>query len=353
MMKRIPRIFHGPVNICGIGHDISAWQREKKNANAEFIVFTDNTNRQNSDRNLHFEKLGLLQRISGRIRLFSDAVRDYDIFHFYFGKSFFPLNLDLPILRLLGKYIIMDYVGSDVRLYNVQRKINPYYQLRAPSGLWDHFDLAKRARMVWQGIWAHYCFAGKILYKHAVTSIPKRKIINDIWINTTLDIPDQMPAAPSNQKPFILHAPSNRQTKGTAFVEQAVTDLHAEGLDFDFQIYQKVPHDQFIEALQTRADIVVDQLLSGGYGVLAMESMAYGKTVCGYVLPEVRATMPGLPIVQCTVDTLTDNLRELILDKAKRDRIGRESWEFARRNFDRDHIYEKLWQVYLNLWDPK
>ena len=343
------RIFHGPVNICGIGRYIADWQREIKNAKSDFIVFTDRTMVQNSHQNIQLDKLSSFARIKAKYVFFIHVIKNYDLFHFYFGKTLLPLSIDLPILRLLGKKIIMDYVGSDIRLYQLQIKANPYYHLRTAKSRWDHFDLAKRARMLWQGIWFHLCFAGPALFPHASTSIVKKKIVRDLWINKTLAVPVQQPPPPQNRIPVVIHAPTDVHTKGTPFIEQAMQDLWADGLRFTFNTYQKLPHDELMNEIMG-ADILVDQLFNGNFGVLATEGMAYGKPVCGYIMPSVRNEIPDLPIVQCTIETIKEQLRYLIQNKGERERIGKESWEFARKHFDRDTIYEELWQLYLTLW---
>ena len=154
---------------------------------------------------------------------------------------------------------------------------------------------------------------------------------------------------PHNPTPVVIHAPTDRHTKGTPFIEKAVQELHSEGLAFEFKLVQNMPHQDLMKELN-QADILVDQLLGGGFGVLAMEGMASGKPVCGFILPSVRNEIPDLPIVQCTTDSIKDQLRELILNQNQREMVGHESWAFARKHFDRDTIYEDLWQLYLSLW---
>lgn len=348
-MPDIPRIFHGPANICGIGRDLADWQQENKQVKSDFIVFEDRTNRQNSHKNLHLSEINPLSRIIRQLQFFVEALKNYDIFHFYFGKSLLPLNLDLPILRLAGKRILMTYLGSDIRLDKIEKKRNPYYLLRKPKN--NKSDLLKQVRMIWHGIWCDYCITGLRLFSSAITSIPKKKIINDIWVAKTMEIPPDPPKYINRKRPVVIHAPTNPLTKGTKYVQKAVDALIEKGVDFEFRIFHKVPHDEFLEFLINEADIVVDQLLSGGYGTLAMEGMTYGKPVCCYVTEDILNQIPDLPIVQCTIETLQDNLQELILHPEKREEIGQAGWDFAREHFDRDVVAEKLWQIYLKLWN--
>ena len=39
----------------------------------------------------------------------------YDIYHFHYGETLLPFFLDLPILRILGKKIVFEYHGADIK----------------------------------------------------------------------------------------------------------------------------------------------------------------------------------------------------------------------------------------------
>jgi glycosyltransferase involved in cell wall biosynthesis len=108
----------------------------------------------------------------------------------------------------------------------------------------------------------------------------------------------------------------------------------------------RIFHEQLVNLYGCR---VGDESKIGAFGVFASEAMSFGLPVCSFIQPNVREQIPDLPIVQCTIDTLKANLRELIRDREKRDKIGYEGWQFARRHFDQDRIYEALWKIYLDL----
>ena len=76
----------------------------------------------------------------------------------------------------------------------------------------------------------------------------------------------------------MLHAPSRRIVKGTKYILDAVEELKSEGLKFDFKMVEGMKNSDAKELYRT-ADIVVDQLRIGWYGVLAVEAMALGKPV--------------------------------------------------------------------------
>lgn len=347
------RIFHGTENIGGIGRYLADWQRERKGALADFVVYHDETNRQNSHLNLHLEKMKGLARLWVQWHFFLTCLFKYDLFHFYFGKSFLPYNLDLPILKLFGKKIIFSYVGSDIRLSTVETDRNPYHELYKVSRWHPNLDRRKRWMMRWQSLWMDRCLATRNLYQYALQVIPARKIVRSIWANTTMDLSEYQPEYTAKAIPTIIHAPSNPAIKGTAYIEKAIEALRAEGYQFEYRMLQKVPNAEARRIYREEADIIIDQLLNGGFGMLAMEGMCYGKPVCGYVLDEIRAQLPDLPVVQCTIDTIKDQLAWLITHPEERIRLGKAGRTFAEAHYDRDKNYEALWQLYLEILTPR
>ena len=96
------RIYHGPVNIGGIGGYISKYLRSKGYV-SKFIVWSDFTMRNNHDQNLHIEKYNFIIKILIIFKNFFSCFVNYNIFHFYAGKTLLPYGLDLPILKLFSK----------------------------------------------------------------------------------------------------------------------------------------------------------------------------------------------------------------------------------------------------------
>jgi glycosyltransferase involved in cell wall biosynthesis len=69
------------------------------------------------------------------------------------------------------------------------------------------------------------------------------------------------------------------------------------------------------------ADIVIDQLRIGLYGVAAAEALAAGRLVVSYVGSALRARVRSLtgrevPIIEADPDSLADVLTDLLSDRA-------------------------------------
>jgi glycosyltransferase involved in cell wall biosynthesis len=146
----------------------------------------------------------------------------------------------------------------------------------------------------------------------------------------------------------VLHAPSSRRRKGTDHVIAA-----CEGLDVDLDIVEGLRHDEARRHYE-RADIVVDQLNAGWYGIFALETMALAKPVLGYLREEaVRETERALgvevPIVQVTKETLRERIAELAASTDERRRVGASSRAYVERVHDADKGADRLITIYRSL----
>lgn len=343
------RIFHGPVNIGGTGRYLADWQRQQ-GAIADFIVFTDHAiAREKSHFALHINSYGLLAKMVIVIANFCLCLVKYDIFHFNFGNSLLPFNLDLPILKLFRKKLLMTYYGSDIRLMEVEKQRNPYYQHLAFDSNHPKRDRLKKRLMAWQRLWIDRFFAGRELYEWAVTVIPSRKIIIDPWLINPINKQAYTPLFQTKKIPTLVHAPSNPAVKGTYYVEQAIAALEAEGYQFRYVKLENMPNEEVQRIYREEADIIIDQLFAGAFGILSVEGMYYGKPVCCFLMEDLLKKLPDCPIVNCTIETLKDKLAWLIDHPEERIRLGKEGRAFVERHYDGETINQQVWASYQEL----
>jgi hypothetical protein len=113
--------------------------------------------------------------------------------------------------------------------------------------------------------------------------------------------------------PTVLHRPSrsNPPIKGTDVIDPVLRDLAARGR-IRYLAPETVPHDA-MPGLVAQADIVVDQILTGSYGVAAVEGLAAGRLVVGFVGAATRALMPeDPPIVDAPPDRFAAVVNEIL-----------------------------------------
>ncbi|MEI7779648.1 MAG: hypothetical protein WCJ42_09495 [Actinomycetes bacterium] len=138
-----------------------------------------------------------------------------------------------------------------------------------------------------------------------------------VWLPVTVDL-NSFPAARtlwSGKRPVIVHAPSSTILKGTDAVEAVMQPLVDLGI-IEYRRLSGSPHD--VLAGIADADIVIDQLLLGGYGVFACEALAMGRVVVGGIGPRLEAAFPEpIPVLDANPDTLASVVARILDDRIR------------------------------------
>jgi len=310
-MSRPLRVLHCPVNTAGIPWANSQALR-RRGIESDLLVF--NRYKLHPEADISLERHGkLLRQQATQWRAFLKLLPRYDVFHFYSSVTLVPKSVQFRILHALGKKGVYQYLGSDIRGKTREQLA---YGLKADAEIVSSYD--------------------------AIRWVPGADVILP-----GVEVAKIAPAIPSadKQRPLIIHAPSSRRRKGTEHIVAAV-----EGLDADFRVVEGLTHDEAFE-LYREADIVVDQLNAGWYGVFAIECLALGKPVVTFLLEEaVRRTEEAygieVPVISASAETLRERLRPLVADAALRHRVGAASRAYAERLHDIDAIAGELIELY-------
>ncbi|QDY76711.1 glycosyltransferase family 4 protein [Streptomyces qinzhouensis] len=150
------------------------------------------------------------------------------------------------------------------------------------------------------------------------------------WAPLVVDVASWATDRPlmERKRPVVMHAPSKRWTKGTDRIMPVLTELHDAGI-IEFRLAEGIPWAEMRELVQS-CDLVLDQFTTGSYGTFAVEAMAAGRPVVGYISDEVKSVTDGaLPIVSATPRDLRKVIESLVEDREATIRIGAESAEFA------------------------
>lgn len=272
------------------------------------------------------------------------ALRRFQIFHFFAGRSLLPRQLDLPILRRCGKQIVVHFHGSDVRqrkyIWRVVEKRLTDQPIKNPVE--PSSERQKRLLAVWQ----RYAHLTLVSIPELLPVVPGATLYQPaIDLSRWFLVPEETASKPN---PLIIaHAASNRECKGTTHVIQAVERLRREGHNVALRLIENVPHDQ-IASLYASCHIGVDELLQGSYGVISMELMAMGKPVLANLLPWYQQNRPDLPILHADPHSITERLRMLIGDQALRIRLGHLGRQYVQRWHDIDRAVQTLADLYAS-----
>ena len=307
------RVTHCPVNTAGIPWT-NVQALRARGIEAQLVVF--NRYKLHPEADIDLERSGgLAQQQLTQWRAFARLAPKTDIFHFYFGLTLLPKSVQFPLLRALGKRSVMHFLGSDIR--------------GRPPG-----ELA----------WARRAGARVVGSYDAARWVPDAHVIPP-----GIDVRAIEPTPPTDrERPVVVHAPSSRAKKGTEQVIAICSEL-----DVELELVEGLDHREAFERYRN-ADVIVDQLNAGWYGVFAIEAMALGKPVVTFLHDQaVRKTKDAfgvdVPIVNATAETLAGALRPLVESADERRRVGLASRAYAEEVHDLGRMTDRLLALYAEL----
>jgi len=283
-------------------------------------------------------------------QILKDLMLKYDIFHFHARPLLlsahypFPTGMDMVLLRAAGKKVFFHFHGSEARLASVFETSSPYnYVAENPSNLFTTWKENEQ----------------RIFFEFA------KGVCNDVfvldpelqsYVGESLIVPR---VADLKKWTFIgtepgeilrvVHAPTRRGGKGTERVLSVVEKLQSEGIQIEFRLVENVPNEEAREIYKW-ADVVIDQLRVGWYGVLAVEVMALGKAVVCYIRDDLKHYLPYPPPLAVANP---DNLYYVIKDLALHPEEVRSLGERGRRYVEELHDAEKVTDILLRIYEDQ
>ena len=354
------RILHCPTDVGGNAWTLSRAER-KLGLDSTVMVYRKSWLDYPVDIDLRLEGKSRLLKALSMFSFFIRALPEYDVFHFNFGSSLLPTHplhyidsFDLPILRRFGKGIVVTYQGSDARqkTYHVQNfSGSPYTELDCYSRHSDgKRDALKISRIKKFGRYADKIFA---LNPDLLYVLPEEA---EFLPYACVDLEKYKPFCKPVKKDshfYILHAPTNRGLKGSEYIIEAVERLRYTYDDVELLLVEGIPHDHALE-LYKKADLVVDQLLIGWYGGLAVEAMALGKPVVCYIREEDLKFIPtemrqDLPIINANPKNIYEVLMKLVEGRDGLPLLGEQSRAYVEKWHDPMKVASRTKEVYESI----
>ncbi|WP_047151981.1 glycosyltransferase family 4 protein [Aneurinibacillus tyrosinisolvens] len=326
------KIIHGPIEIAGQMGILCGALKEMGHHAYGYNYFQTYLQYKENIINSDLFEIG---KIAG------DVINYFDIFHFHYASTFLPDYKDLELLARIGKPIIMHHWGNDVRKTSIALLNNSYvYTGDSPSE--DEIDrkLTKIGKFASAAIVQDY----EVL--PYVAPYYKKVFVLPLALNLTRFIPAY--PEPFNNVPLVIHAPTNPEFKGTAAVEKVIKELEKVAT-FQYKRIENMSHEEAVR-LYNQADIIIDQILCGSYGLLSVEAMALGKPVIAFIRDDlVSGYEITPPICNANPDTLYTVLKDLLSSGEVRRQKGMAGRKFVESYHDSRLVAKQLVTIYGNL----
>lgn len=272
-----------------------------------------------------------------------------DVVHWVYGSGSFRASLILKFVSIFKKNKFVEYCGTDIRSLEKLCEDVSFYQL-SDFDKKQQLDLGTtKSSFETQKKFSKLNFKALPNSPELIDYIDKKITTEFYEVSRSIDL-KRFPfvGISKSEIPLVVHIPSNPSVKGTKFITSALEKLKSEGL-IEYHYINGVSHTEAIRALKN-ADIVIDQILIGEYGVLSIEAMALGKPVLCFIRPKLWSHYikldPSFPIVNVNITNIEEKLRDVVLDKNRRDKISLDGRTYVEKFHDGEKNAEKLIDIY-------
>jgi glycosyltransferase involved in cell wall biosynthesis len=149
----------------------------------------------------------------------------------------------------------------------------------------------------------------------------------------------------------IGHFPNHGYFKGSKYLEAAIRKLQEEGHNIGLMQLSGKPREEIIEAMG-EIDVLVDQLVSGSFGLTAIEGMALGCPVICYLHDGIAIAEPdACPVIPANPETIEMVLRGLVLDRQPLSRARIEGPIYVKKNYSIQSLGKHLASLYIETAD--
>lgn len=284
--------------------------------------------------------------VAREFRLVWGVIAQYEIVHLHFMLTATRSGWELPLLKRMGRKVVVHYRGCEIRDRDRNRALHPRLNIceecdYQPPACKEPHNVLRR------GLATRY---------------------GDAFLATTPDMADFVPDAvylpffvpsrlasgyaPAARRPGefkIVHATNHPGIEGTRHIAAAVDTLKSKGFRINLVVLRGVAHDRVIQELAD-ADLAIGKLKMGYYANAQIESMAAGVPTITWVRPEfMDARLSDSGFIFATPDTLEGVLEHYLSHPEALEEKRALARESILRLHNNDEIVSRYRAVYAGL----
>jgi len=288
------KVLHLPTVVGGMAWELA--QAEKRlGLDSKVLVGSHPWPDYPYDISLGWERKSPLEVFLSSLKAFWGHRRRFDVYHFNFGSTLVDFrrlgihHWDLPFYGRGKK--VFTYNGCDARQKFKTMARAKIAACHEPGCYGEICGSGERDKMKEKRIqkvsrYAHHVFAVNPDLLHF---LPKSL---SSFLPYCVARWDEIPALPYQvgREITIVHSPTDRVAKGTPYILAALENLKRK-YPIRIVLVEKKSHTEALEIYQ-QADLVIDQVLVGWYGSVAVEAMKMGKPVAVFIREEDLSFLP-------------------------------------------------------------
>jgi len=354
------KVLHLPISAGGNAWGLAQGER-RLGLESRVLVLGNTAFDYPADVNLHWERRTAAGKVFSAFREFLRVRKSFDVYHFNFGSSLLDFaRFGLPLLDLpfypKNKKIVFTYNGCDARQkYQTVKRVafSACHDPRCYGGMCEsgRQDAIRKVKIKKVGEYADHIFS---LNPDLLRVLPERAVFLPYTISSWYELRPE-PLRP--RKPLrILHAPTDRRAKGSEIIMNALNNLKKKfGSTIEITVVENVPNEQALQLIR-EAHLVVDQVLIGWYGGLAVEAMRMGKPVAVFIREEDLTFLPARmrnevrdAFINITPDTIEATVENYIDDPSLLIKKSEAALDYVHRWHDPEYAAGITKSVYENI----
>jgi glycosyltransferase involved in cell wall biosynthesis len=207
----------------------------------------------------------------------------YEVIHSHFGLMLSVSGWELPVLKRLGRKIVVHYRGCEAREPEKNQALHPSLNI------------------------CQDCDYQRTVCREGKARVERLRKYGDYFIVTTPDLKDFIPEAAhfpffspeldelepaiisdakADTKAFkIVHVTNHPGIEGTESIVQTIERLNQKGHNINFVFLKHVPHERVLQEYRD-ADLSIGKMKMGYYANAQIESLACGVPAITWIRPE-------------------------------------------------------------------
>ena len=274
----------------------------------------------------------------------------YDVIHSHFKTFLSESGWELEYLRRLGKVLVFQFRGCDVRYRSLNMRLQPVLnccqECEYPVGSCDTpYQFRQVGTATKYGDLLFVTTPDLVDFVKGSEHIP---FIHPVGVDFDAIVP-----APRNAGIFRVVTSSNHHgIDGTRFIRIAVDRLRDEGRSIELVEVSNMPYRQALSVYKS-ADVYVGKLRMGYYNNANIETMMLGVPNMAYIRDDFLAIVPDCPIIVTRPETVHQRLSEYIDRRDELKAIGARGPAFVRAHHDPRLIMRRVVARYNEAFQAK
>jgi glycosyltransferase involved in cell wall biosynthesis len=269
-------------------------------------------------------------------------VARYEIVHSHFMVTMSRTGWELPLLKRMGRKLVVHYRGCEIRDRALNRSLHPAVNICDECD-YQPYPCESALNRARRTLAERYGDAFLVTTPDLKDFVPQAVHVRFL---TPPGVSESRPAPRAGRPLKIVHATNHPGIEGTRHIVAAVEALKARGHAINLILLRGERHERVLAELAD-ADLSIGKMKMGYYANAQVESLAAGVPAVTFVRPEfIAPEILDSGLILTTLETLEATLEHLLTHPELLDAKRARARQSVRQLHDNHAIAQQLASIY-------